>query len=219
MRRISKYFLILLTLIVYSCDQEQKELKTYNDAGKLDNIKYYTTQADTSTYYIKYFKDDGTLKCEGQKSNGKKTGKWKYYNNKQIVESVEKFNDGLLTDTQTYYFADGKLDRYKILDQPIPCFCDTQLHYGFTQVAYWRNGKLREINHTKNCEFDGKTQLYDSTTGILREEFFETMGQRNGPYKKFYLDSSVMVGDYKDGQPIGKWKTVKGDKTLSEKEY
>ncbi|CAN5403299.1 hypothetical protein BH11BAC1_BH11BAC1_08980 [soil metagenome] len=73
-----------------------------------------------------------------------------YYNNKQLIESIENFSKGLLCDMQTYFIADGKLDRYKILDQPIPCYCVTQLNYGFTQFAYWRNGKLREINHTKN---------------------------------------------------------------------
>lgn len=213
--------LFLFTFMMFhSCIQEPKEVSTFYDSGKLEHIKYFDNEKDTLTYYAKYFNEDGTLKCEGKKVNDKKTGKWKYYNSMQILKAIEKFNDdGLLTDTQIFYFSDGKIDRYKILDQPIPCFCDTQLHYGFTQIGYWRNGNLREINHTQNCVFDGKTQLYDSTTGVLYEEFFETMGQLNGPYKKFYADSSVMIGNYKDGQPVGKWKTIKDDKIISEKEY
>ncbi len=211
--------LILLICFTVSCNQSAKEIKTYNNAGKLDNIKYFQNGHDTSTYYVKYFRDDGTLKCEGQKANSQKSGKWKYYNTKQVIESIEKFGNGLLTDTQTYYFADGKLDRYKILDQPVKCFCDTPCHYGFTQIAYWSNGNLRERSHLKDCEFDGKTQLYDSATGILHEEFFETNGQRNGLYKKFYLDSSVMIGNYKDGKPFGKWETRKGDSLISEMQY
>jgi antitoxin component YwqK of YwqJK toxin-antitoxin module len=217
MNRFFIYSLIFLT----ACNSiGKKEVKTFNADGLLDNIKSYEKADDTLNYYVKYFNKNGAIKCEGQKIDHHKIGKWKYYNNQQNLISIEKFgSDGLLCDTQTYFFEDGKLDRYKILDQPIKCFCDSPRHYSFTQVAYWRNGKLREINHEVDCEWNGKTLLYDSTSGILSEEFIEVKGAKNGAYKKFYLDSSVMFGNYKDGQPIGIWRTMKGDSLISVKAY
>jgi antitoxin component YwqK of YwqJK toxin-antitoxin module len=210
---------LLTFLILFSCNTGQKEVKGYKSSGKLDYIKVLKIGNDTMNYYVKYFREDGTIICEGEKSKGEKIKKWKYFNDKGVIQSIENFSTGLLSDTQVYYFPDGKLDRFKILDQPIPCFCDTQLHYGFTQVAYWKNSKLREVSHIKNCEFNGKTQLYDSIAGTLYKEFFETNGLKNGLFKEFYTDSSVMIGYYQDNKPIGKWKTIRSDSLISEIDY
>ena len=192
-------------------------MESFDKNDMLEYVKTFKNENDTSTYYIKYFNPDGSIKCEGVKSNNEKEGKWKYYKNHKLI-AVEKFNKGLLTDTQTFYFSDGKLDRFKILDQPIPCFCDTQLHYSFKQVAFWRNGKLREINHIKNCEFDGRTQLYDSVTGKLTTEFYEIEGLKNGPYKGISMDT-ILIGNYEEGEPVGIWKTFKAGKLIHEEEY
>lgn len=210
---------IITILTIFSCKNESKEVTIYNGSGKIDHVKYFSNSNDSLNYQIKYFHESGKIKCEGQKINGKKNNKWKYYNNEGIIQSIENFSNGLLSDTQTYFFSDGKLNIYKILDKPIQCFCDSCKNYSYKQISYWRNGNLREINHIKNCDFNGKIQLYDSLTGVLQEEFFEINGLKSGLYKKFYLDSSIMVGHYENDKPVGKWKTIKGDSILSEKDY
>ena len=212
---------ILTLFIIFnlvSCNSSL-EKTVLNSNGTIEYVIKYNSLDDTSKYHIKYFNKNGSLKCEGNKSKGEKSNKWKYYNENGVIKSVENYSNGLLTDTQAYYFSDGKLDRYKILDNPISCFCDSCENYGFSQVAFWRNGKLREINHIKNCEFNGITQIFDSITGNLNLKFNEINGLKNGEYKKFYKDSSIMMGNYKNGKPIGKWITIKGKSIISEKEY
>lgn len=219
-------FLFMFFVIFNSCDSGYtktknyfKEEMTYHSNGRLETTKRFEDFDDSLTYYIKYYYDNGILKCEGQINKTQKTGKWKYYTNNKIILRIENFNDGLLTDTQAYYYPSGDLDILKILETPIECFCDTQSQYSFSQVKYWRNGQIREINHIKNCMFDGKTQIYDSLTGCLKLEFFESLGQKNGSYKEFNSDSSITIGNCKNGRPIGIWKTIKGNKIISANIY
>ena len=174
---------------------------------------------DTENYYAEYYRENGTLICKGSKVNDEKNGKWQYRNELNIITSVENFCNGLLCDTQIVYHSDGKLDRYKILDNPIPCFCDTQLHYGFTQIAYYKNGNLKEINHIINCDFNGIVKLYDSITGRLYQEHYEINNMKNGSYIYYNPDSSKIIGTYNNDKECGKWKHVKGDSLIEKWEY
>jgi antitoxin component YwqK of YwqJK toxin-antitoxin module len=208
---------ILLAAIFFSCEPKVKIEKTYVN-GKLSSIRYYSKN-DTNIYYIKHFEANNKIKAEGRKERNVKTGKWKYYD-KGKISAIENYcENGFLCDTQVYFFPNGKVDRFKILDQPIKCFCDIEQHYSFTQIAFWRNGRLREINHIKNCTFNGLTKLFDSASGKLECEFYETSGKYNGLYRKYYSDGSTMSGYYKMGTPIGEWKTIKGDSLISSKKY
>ncbi|CAN5403079.1 hypothetical protein BH11BAC1_BH11BAC1_08970 [soil metagenome] len=68
--------LLLTIMFFYSCNEGQKEVSNYNNSGKVESIKYFHNETDTMNYYVKYFRDNGTVKCEGQKTQGQKSGKW-----------------------------------------------------------------------------------------------------------------------------------------------
>ena len=81
------------------------------------------------------------------------------------------------------------------------------------------NGKLKEINHIENCRFNGKTQIFDSITGNLLQEYFEIEGAINGPYKEYFENNVIRYGYYKNNKPIGRWATYKEDSLISKKNY
>ena len=209
----------ILSIVLSSCTESSYEVKNYFQSGKLESAIRFKSKSDTLNYTAVFYREDGTVKCTGQRINGKKSGKWRYYNNSNQIISIENFCNGLLCDTQAAFYPDGMLDRYKILDQPIPCFCDTQLHYGFTQVAFWRNRKLKEINHIKNCQFNGKTQLFDSLNGRLYEEYYEVNGVKNGAYSYHNPDGSFIKGQYRNGNEHGNWTHALKDSIIDMWKY
>ena len=214
------YRLGILTFFVAflaSCGKE-RVTETFFPSGQTEARKEFLGD-DTSRFYITYFREDGSMVCEGEKNNGQKQGRWAYYNSDNIIQSIENFCNGFLCDTQKYFFPNGKIQMIRVLEQPVSCFCDTPCVYSYNLVAYWGNGNLREKSYLRNCEFHGRAYLYDSLTGKQTYEISYNDGVKEGPYKEFYEDGSVREGRYKNGDPAGRWFTALGDSLISEKMY
>ncbi len=209
------YFLILTVVVFTSCNQEKINIAYFKN-GKVSSITNYN-EVDSFNYSVVFFYENGSVKCFGSRKNGEKDGKWIYVNTNGIVR--ENYKNGLLNDTIAYYYLNGIVERYKILDKPIPCFCDSNVNVGFKQIAFFANGNLKEINHIMNCKFNGKTQIFDSLTGDLLQEYFETDGIVNGAYKQYFENNTIRYGYYKNNEPVGRWTTYQGDSLISEKIY
>ena len=135
--------------------------------------------------------NDGTIRYEGQFRDDMPYGEFRYYYPSGELQAVNSFSDdGVVAQARLYYengnlFAEGKY---------------VNQHKQGTWTYYSEpDNKLLAREEYRKGELDGEVVRYYAETGQKLEVIHYTMGNRNGPYKKYFPNGQLMTeGNYKD---------------------
>ena len=175
--------------------------------------------------------EDGSLKEEGNYTNGLKNGVFKYFDRKGKLTLIQQFIDDVLVegegatalpDIRQEYYSDGQLK----------------------MSGSYRNGKKQGTFRTYDPRGkEGLSYLYEQDVKVA-EGNVDSLGRRIGPWKLMYPDGSmkaegsyqlgkkdgswkyydtdgdvVQTGSYQNDEPIGNWKWYYSNKALHRDEY
>ena len=164
----------------------------------------------------------GNVRYTGQFRDDRPYGQFKYFYEEGALQAVSNYsNDGVIAETQTFHengapMAEGKYIRQK-------------------KEGKWRyysdiDSSLVAEEHYQKGVLYGKSTNFYPKTGLAAETFEYIDGKREGDYRKFFPDGSIMTkgnykndlldgdftlyfpngtvqlkGQYKDGAQIGNW--------------
>lgn len=105
-----RYLFILLTAItVVSCNNEETKLKSERTLEeKLGTTENLIVKEDHS--YVKYYPGKKQIEMEGElDDNGKRHGKWTFYNKNGVEISTSTYKSGLKQGISKVNYPNGKL--------------------------------------------------------------------------------------------------------------
>lgn len=139
---------------------------------------------------IANYSPQGIKSSEGTYINGKKDGKWKYYNYYGRLSAIENYEDNNLDGVSIYYFTNGNVK--------------DSLHYksgnedGY-YVSYYINGQMNTQGWYKNGSKEGDWYYYDLKGNITKHNFYQG-GDLHG-HSDFYESNGLLSEQhyYHDG--------------------
>ncbi len=121
----------------------------YNEEGKVRSRLNYST--DGKVAIAVNFHPNGKKMAEGTYRETKKSGVWKYYNDKETISAEEIYQDGKPTGVWKKFYDDGKL-----LEE---CPYVNGVKEGILK-QYFTDGELKSIIHFSKGKYEGKAEFY-----------------------------------------------------------
>ena len=149
-----------------------------NDNGK--NALYY---------------DNGQLKVEGNKKDGKENGYWKSYYENGKLEMEGNMQDDVKVGSWKFYYENGQLRSETTLD-------NNGKRHGKGREWY-ENGSIFRDQNLKHGVPNGVMLEYFEN-GNIRQEYNFKDGEMHGKNNQFYEDGNKdIIGNWKDGKKHG----------------
>lgn len=216
---ISINFLLFLLVFIVSCKTERKKVVNKFPDGKPASVIIYPDKADTTTYTIIWYHENGKIALQASIEKGKYVGEKKiYYHNGQLkqIDSLSQpcdtiFNecDGLLIR----YYENGNISqRYTVRNNKLNGMSQHFLKNGLLVKEYelkngmTKNGVYREFHDNGKLSFECNYQN-DTVVGLgyYFNEKGDTVKYHNHykgiisfPYKKWLDNGNILFGDYTD---------------------
>lgn len=109
-----KFLLIIITLIVFGCNDSgkvEKIITKWDEAGTQIKEEFHVSNKRKmikNGFYKSYYKD-GQMESEGNYTDDKQHGSWKYYYENGQLQSTGTFNSDIPTGIWKEYDEDGNL--------------------------------------------------------------------------------------------------------------
>lgn len=222
-----KKILILVFLLV-----SLKSIAQPVTSGRADTVMAFDPEnKNLVEYKIRYA--DGKVRMIGNIMNGKKTGVWRMYSIRGMLENIIEydgdeyngifihFNDNGTTEYEQTY-RHGKLHGRK-----------TQWLYGSVtklteyyneglldgeKMVYYESGKMQEKTYYKNGQREGLTVWYDQDEKPSIEYTYKN-GLLNGRAKVYAKGVLQSEGNYVNGDEEGEWKIYEDGSLLKTVTY
>ena len=182
--------------------------KDYYENGNLKSEGYYTFDKPTGLH--KTFSKDGKL-SEGIlydndgnilgrgaiDSNGKKTGKWRFYDIEGKIISEGYYKKNRRVKTWNFFYQDGiteQTGKYK----------SGRLHGEWIQFR--SNGTKFKVENYSKGKLDGKYQQFASNGDLTIDGFYSANKKNDGWI--YYYSQLTMHNFYDKGVKTGKWYTT-----------
>lgn len=173
---------------------------------------------EPKTGYYRYFYNNGVIKSEGNYTDGKQDGIWKYYNEDatqystidNISEkeytitkyytngqkrSYEHIKDGLTIDNYLQYYSNG------VLEQKLPI---KENHIDGEFAIYYDNGQVRRSNKMVKGKIADGEEIYYHPNGVILSKGTNKNDKAEGEYTEYYEDGKIkFTRIYKDGKANG----------------
>jgi antitoxin component YwqK of YwqJK toxin-antitoxin module len=111
-----------------------------------------------------YFKN-GSVSCEGEFNNGKKSGKWKYFLNNGQLQSTGHYQDGKIWGQWTWFYKNGE-------PRGIGGFDDDEQKHGLWK-RYHPNGQLWDEGHFEHGKKTGTWKVYGEKGELMKTQNFK----------------------------------------------
>ncbi|WP_029038775.1 toxin-antitoxin system YwqK family antitoxin [Salinimicrobium xinjiangense] len=187
--------------------EEDKEVYFRYANLRLDGIG----KADGETLHgaWKFFNADGLLAAEGFfDGEGKRTGLWKWYNDKEKVKETANYENGVLHGENKGFFDNGRL-------QYVAHYENDELNG--EHLVYNRAGALIERKFFKDNELEGDYRSNFPVGEVLKEfDIFYKNGLVEGKAYEYYADGKIYSEmNFKAGEKNGIEKNYNRDGSLS----
>ena len=173
-----------------------------------------------------YTEEGGALQSEGDFSNGKKNGEWKFYFASGKVSSLGQYKNDEPDGKWTYYFEDGKISStgeyvegkrngyWNTLSKDGSVKSEITYRSGTGEYKeFYPSGKLKVKGQIVNGKNDGKWQYFFEDGKAEGEcEFHEGKGIYYGYYPSGTLQTKGLI---EDDLRIGTWELYEEDGKLS----
>ncbi|MFB9057542.1 toxin-antitoxin system YwqK family antitoxin [Mariniflexile ostreae] len=136
-----------------------------------------------------------------------RNGTKKYYYNKEHLQKVETYKNGLLDGVFLEYFENGKLYREGHYEDGV---------MQGTFKSYSPSGIIKTITEYSSGVKHGIEKRY-TTAGILAELYTYANNQKHGSFKTFHEDGKTIKeeGSYKGNQRVGIYKSYYENSSLA----
>lgn len=171
------------------------EWKYYGYSGKLEKVGNFLNQQqigewffyiDGYLYNIANYKDgviqtdnwyhkNGKTLALGQYKDGKKTGKWKFYQESGALKQIERYKDGKEDGNWVWFYSNNQIA------------CRGKYKKGLkTKVWRWyyENGNLKNVSNYVNGKRNGQWKWYNEN-GVLLEMGQFKSGDKRGQWKLY----------------------------------
>jgi antitoxin component YwqK of YwqJK toxin-antitoxin module len=163
----------------------------YNDNG-LKISEGIVDENGRSNGRWKDFYPDGTIQAEGQYTENRRTGVWKFYNSSGKLEQTGSFNNGRPDGLWKWYYDNGALLREEEYFQGLRDGIFTE---------YSPDGEIIAQGQFTDGEKNGDWKYM---AGDNTEEGKYIIGLRDGQWKSYYPDGKIRFrGNYIQGNPDG----------------
>ncbi len=204
----------------------------YYETGEVKKQMQFDNNIETGTSYefdkdgriitIEEFKGGRSVESENINrfdENGKKTGKWVEYYDKNKIKSEVFYTAGTLDGVFKEYDKDGNLKQLKQYDNGE--INDTVQEFVFIDIRteYYDNGQQHLVGGYANNKKQGIFREYDRDSGKIINSFIyeqdvkmsegiiDNYGIYKGKWKIFYKTGELKEeGEYIDGIKEGEWK-------------
>ncbi len=167
---------------------------TYRDTIPVGIHRFFDKNGNVVNSFI--FNEDGKKVAEGIiTKEGKKEGKWKYFNDKGNLKSEGNYVNNKRNGRWKYYFNNGKVEQTGDFKN--------DMNDG-VWTWFLDNGEIRKEEYYLNGKEDGESVEYDETGKIIEKgEYIE--GEKEGEWYH-YINDHKEIGSYVTGLRDGKWK-------------
>ncbi len=198
LRKISPKVMVLISIILLSCQQYAQEHKEYFKSGQL--------------------KESGQFD-----KNGKQTGVWKYYYSDGKLEQIKRYQNGIQIGKQETYYENGELMKSRVIElDPNGDTIGEYKYYSDGQLyehGYYKNGsksgtwkyynehkRLKETGAFKNGKRIDVWKTFHGNGELRSIERYKN-GLRSGLATFYHNDTITQsIGQYEKGTQVGEWK-------------
>ena len=158
-----------------------------------EKINRYDSSGRKTGNWVEYW-SEGKMKEEGNWTQGKRNGVFRFFKRNGDLDKIEEYVDGNLVTGS---------DSVMVLD---------------IRKEYYDDGRLKMVGSYRDNKRQGTFREYSEDGVPLNSYFYEndiktgeglldSLGLRQGPWKLFYLSGELRAeGEYKDGKKEGPWK-------------
>jgi len=168
--------------------------------GNPDDIKYFNKKGDIisesqknkNMLAFKGYYPNGRIETQGVYHDGKKQGKWKYYDVNGILYHEENYSKGELNGPYLYFFKNGKTDRsFQYVDgKPNGPY-----------IEYYANDSLYAKGYYLDGQWAGMLETYEPDGTLNIREYF-VHGEKQGWQEIFTIEGKL---NYEAFLELGKW--------------
>lgn len=182
--------------------------KEYYENGNIKSEGYYTFEKPIGlhktfssdgklTEGILYDDDGNILGKGGVDKNGKKTGKWVFYDKEGNIKSEGYYKKNRRVKNWVFYYKEG-------IKEQTGSYKSGKLHAEWIQ--YHTNGRKFKVEHYAKGKLNGKYQQFASNGDLIIEGFYNN-NLKNDAWI-YHYSHLTMHNFYDNGVKTGKWYTT-----------
>jgi antitoxin component YwqK of YwqJK toxin-antitoxin module len=166
--------IIFFSVILFSCNKGNEEIKEYWTNGKA-KISFTYSNSDTSTYLKKEFYENGLVMAETNFENSKKNGKDKWwFKNKQLGKD-ELYNDGKLIKFASWYENGVKEGEGSVIaiDTIVDKILGIETHtiIQFGNIVFWKENGRKDYEMNVIDSVNATVKKWDDEGGVTIEKY------------------------------------------------
>lgn len=165
----------------------------FEEGGKSAEIQYLAEGAGAEATF---FHKNGTVMGRGLYSNQQKEGEWKFYDNKNILSSIDEYKGGKLHGKSQVFYINGDLSAEYV-------YVDGILNGPFKE--YFLENKVSVEGSFEKDEFVGSYTAYFET-GDVKEKGQYVRGKKDGHWVYYAPDGNIIAQEVYDKGTLEKQK-------------
>lgn len=150
-----------------------------------------------SSGYKTFYYESGAILSEGELTDGKEIGEWKYYFENGKIQTIAHFTNGTEDGNWQWFAENGQLIREGNYQNG--------LHNGIW-INYYENGNKSDSTHYLQGRMDGESVTYYEN-GALSQKGEYVRDRQEGEWQVFHENGNLRAkGNFQQGVMIGLWE-------------